>query len=136
MRHVVAEARLGRPLISALQEVADRVKSEDFSWVVSAIAIQREIGGNLAELLDIVADTMLARARLRREARTLTAEGRLGAVIISVLPVAIGLFVYAVNPGYISPLFHSAAGEIMFYGSVALAVVGILWLRKIVQFEV
>jgi len=136
MRHVVAEARLGRPLVSALQEVADRVKSEDFAWVVSAIAIQREIGGNLAELLDIVGDTMLARARLRREARTLTAEGRLGAVIISVLPVAIGLFVYAVNPGYIEPLFHSTSGEIMFWGSVALAGVGILWLRKIVQFEV
>jgi len=116
--------------------VADRVKSEDFAWVVSAIAIQREIGGNLAELLDIVADTMTARARLRREARTLTAEGRLGAVIISVLPVAIGLFVYAVNPSYIRPLFHSSGGEVMFYGSIVLAATGILWLRKIVQFEV
>ncbi len=136
LRHVVAEARLGRPLADALQEVADRVRSEDFSWVVSAIAIQREIGGNLAELLDIVSDTMLARARIRREARTLTAEGRLGAIIISVLPVAIGIFVWANNPSYLRPLFHSTAGEVMFYGAIGLMVAGILWLRKIVQFEV
>jgi tight adherence protein B len=136
MRHVVAEASLGRPVVAALDDVARRVRSEDFSWVVSAIGIQREIGGNLAELLDIVAATMLARARLRREAKTLTAEGRLGAVIISILPIAIGLFVYAVNPSYIHPLLHSGAGEILFYGSIGLAIVGILWIRRIVHFEV
>ena len=70
MRHVVAEARLGRPLSSALDEVAQRVRSEDFEWVVSAIGIQREVGGNLSELLDIVAETMNARSRLRQEAHT------------------------------------------------------------------
>ncbi|HML00985.1 MAG TPA: type II secretion system F family protein, partial [Acidimicrobiales bacterium] len=96
----------------------------------------REVGGNLAELLDIVAATMLARARLRREARTLTAEGRIGAIIISVMPVAIGLFVYAVNPSYIRPLFHTAAGELLFYGSIVLGVLGIVWIRKVVRFEV
>ena len=136
MRQVVAEGELGRPVVAALDDVARRVRSEDFSWVVSAIGIQREIGGNLAELLDIVAATMLARARLRREAKTLTAEGRLGAVIISILPIAIGLFVYAVNPSYINPLLHSGAGEILFYGSIGLAIVGILWIRRIVHFEV
>lgn len=136
MRHVVAEASLGRPVTSALDDVAQRVRSEDFSWVVSAIGIQREIGGNLAELLDTVAATMLARARLRQEAKTLTAEGRLGAVIISILPIAIGLFVYAVNPSYINPLLHSPAGELLLYGSIGLAVIGILWIRRIVHFEV
>ncbi|HLI74240.1 MAG TPA: type II secretion system F family protein, partial [Acidimicrobiales bacterium] len=135
-RHVVAEARLGRPLVDALNEVAERVQCEDFEWVVSAIGIQREVGGNLAELLDIVSETMTARARLRREARTLTAEGRIGAIVISVLPVAIGIFVYAVNPSYISPLFHTASGEIFFYGSIVLGVLGILWLRKLVDIEV
>ncbi len=136
MRHVVAEARLGRPLVDALSEVAQKVRSDDFEWVVTAIGIQREVGGNLAELLDIVADTMIARARIRRDAHTLTAEGRLGAAVISILPVAIGVFVYAVNPGYISPLFHQAFGEILFYGSIALAVIGILWMRKLVDIEV
>ena len=136
MRHVVAEARLGRSLTDALAEVAQRVRSDDFEWVVTAIGIQREVGGNLAELLDIVADTMLARARIRREAHTLTAEGRIGAVVISVLPIAIGVFVYSVNPSYISPLLHQAFGEILFYGSIVLALIGILWVRKLVDIEV
>jgi tight adherence protein B len=136
MRTVVREARLGRPLIDALSDVARRIRSDDFEWVVQAIAIQREVGGNLAELLDIVADTMNARARLRREVRTLTAEGRIGAIIISILPIAIGLFVWAVNPDYIIPLFHSTSGEIAFYGSIVLGVLGIAWIRQIVRIEV
>jgi tight adherence protein B len=136
LRHVVADARLGRSLVDALHEVAERVRSEDFEWVVTAIGIQREVGGNLAELLDIVVETMTARARIRREARTLTAEGRIGAVVISVMPIAIGLFVYAVNPSYISPLLHQAFGEILFYGSIILGVIGILWVRKLVNIEV
>jgi tight adherence protein B len=136
MRHVVAEARLGRPLSSALEEVSERVKSDDFSWVVSAIGIQREVGGNLAELLDIVADTMNARARLRQEAHTLTAEGRIGAIVISILPVAIGLFIYSTNPTYLSPLFHSGLGKIMFFGCLGLAIVGIEWMRRTVKIEI
>ncbi|HVA02106.1 MAG TPA: type II secretion system F family protein [Acidimicrobiales bacterium] len=136
MRHVVAEARLGRSLVDALSEVAQRVRSDDFEWVVTAIGIQREVGGNLAELLDIVADTMIARARIRGEAKTLTAEGRIGAAVISILPIAIGFFVYAVNPSYISPLFHQAFGEILFYGSIGLGVIGIYWTRKLVDIEV
>jgi len=136
MRHVVAEARLGRSLASALDEVAQRVHSEDFEWVVAAIGIQREVGGNLAELLDIVADTMNARSRLRQEAHTLTAEGRIGAIVISLLPIAIGLFVYSVNPSYLSPLFHSGIGKIMFYGCVILALGGIEWMRRIVKIEI
>jgi len=136
MRQVVAEVRLGRPLVDALTDVAEETKSEDFAWVVSAIAIQREVGGNLAELLDIVAETMNARARLRREVKTLTAEGRIGAIIISIMPIAIGLFVYSVNPGYLTPLFHSTPGRLVVFGSIALAVVGILWIRSIVKIEV
>ena len=136
MRQVVTESRLGRPLVQALDEVAQRLHSDDFDWVVTAIAIQREVGGNLAELLDIVAATMQERERLRREVQTLTAEGRIGAIIISILPVAIGLFVYAVNPSYIQPLWHSVAGKIALFGSIGLAVAGIAWLRKIVQIEI
>jgi tight adherence protein B len=136
IRHVVAEARLGRPLVSALEEVAQRVRSDDFQWVVTAIGIQREVGGNLAELLDIVAETMTARARLRQEAKTLTAEGRMSAIVISVLPVAIGLFVYVTNPTYLHPLFHSGLGEILFFGSIVVGLAGVVWIRNIVKFEV
>jgi tight adherence protein B len=136
MRHVVAEARLGRPLSSALDEVAQRVKSEDFEWVVSAIGIQREVGGNLAELLDIVAETMNARSRLRQEAHTLTAEGRIGAIVISVLPIGIGIFIYGTNRSYLDPLLHSGLGQVMFYGCIGLALAGMLWMRKIVKIEI
>jgi tight adherence protein B len=136
MRHVVAEARLGRPLASALDEVAQRVKSEDFEWVVSAIGIQREVGGNLSELLDIVADTMNARSRLRQEAHTLTAEGRIGAIVISLLPVAIGVFIYGTNRSYLDPLLHTGVGQVMFYGCIGLAVAGMLWMRSIVKIEI
>jgi len=136
MRHVVAEARLGRPLASALDEVAQRVRSDDFEWVVSAIGIQREVGGNLAELLDIVAETMNARSRLRQEASTLTAEGRIGAIVISLLPIAIGVFVYAVNPSYMSPLFHTGTGKLMFYGCIGLALVGMVWIRRVVKIAI
>lgn len=135
MRKVVTETRLGRPLIEALDDLATRMKSEDFDWVVTAIAIQREVGGNLAELLDIVAGTMQERERIRREVSTLTAEGRIGAIIISLLPIAIGLFVYSVNRSYISPLWHSGLGKIFLIGSILLAVVGVFWLRQIVEIE-
>ena len=136
MRQVVTECRLGRPVVESLDDVAKRIHSEDFDWVVQAIAIQREVGGNLAELLDIVAATMQERERLRREVRTLTAEGRIGAVIITVLPVLIGLFVWATNRSYLEPLFHNTGGEIAFYGCIGLAVVGIFWLRKIIEIEI
>jgi tight adherence protein B len=136
MRHVVAEARLGRPLSSALDEVAQRVKSEDFEWVVSAIGIQREVGGNLAELLDIVADTMNARSRLRQEAHTLTAEGRIGAIVISLLPIGIGVFIYLTNRTYLTPLIHTGLGQVLFYGCIVLALAGMLWMRNIVKIEI
>ena len=136
MRHVVAEARLGRPLASALDEVAQRVKSEDFEWVVAAIGIQREVGGNLSELLDIVAETMNARSRLRQEAHTLTAEGRIGAIVISLLPIGIGVFIYGTNRTYLSPLLHNGLGQVMFYGCIVLALIGMLWMRRIVKIEI
>jgi tight adherence protein B len=136
MRHVVAEARLGRPLASALDEVAQRVRSDDFAWVVAAIGIQREVGGNLAELLDIVAETMNSRSRLRQEAHTLTAEGRIGAIVISLLPIAIGVFIYSTNRSYLDPLFHSGLGQVMFYGCIGLALAGMVWMRQIVRIEI
>jgi tight adherence protein B len=78
---------------------------------------------------------MQERERLRREVKTLTAEGRIGAIILSILPLAIGLFVYAVNPSYIQPMWHSLVGKIFLFGSAGLMGLGIVWLRKIVRIE-
>ena len=82
LRRVVTEARLGRPLEEALDGVAERMDSPDFAWAVMAIRIQREVGGNLAELLMTVAETMTQRERLRRDVAALTAEGRISAIVL------------------------------------------------------
>ncbi len=90
LRRVVTESRLGRPLEESLDGVAERMDSADFSWAVMAIRIQREVGGNLSELLLTVADTMTQRERLRRDVRALTAEGRMSAIVLGLLPIGLG----------------------------------------------
>ncbi len=135
LRRVLVEARLGRPLETALDDSARRVHSKDYEWAVMAIKIQREVGGNLAELLQTVAETMVARQRLRREIQTLTAEGRISAIVLGILPLAIGAAVYALNPGYLDPLFHRGSGQILLLGSILVAIAGFLWMKKIIDIE-
>ena len=136
LRRVLAEARLGRPLEEALQDVAVRMKSLDFDWAVMAIRIQREVGGNLAELLTTVADTMVQRSRIRGEVKTLTAEGRLSAIIMGLLPLGLGGFMFMSSPDYIGTLFKSGAGWAMVVGSGLAGVAGFAWLQKIIKIEV
>jgi tight adherence protein B len=136
LRRVLAEARLGRPLEDSLADTAQRMGSPDFDWAVMAIRIQREVGGNLAELLQTVGETMIARERMRREVRALTAEGRISAVILGILPVALGGVMYAVNPEYIQTLFNHTSGHIMLGGAGVLALVGFYWMKKTIEIEV
>ncbi|HYH50332.1 MAG TPA: type II secretion system F family protein [Acidimicrobiia bacterium] len=136
LRRVLAEARLGRPLEDALGDVAVRMESRDFDWSVLAIRIQREVGGNLAELLQTVAETMVQRSRLRGEVRALTAEGRISGVIMGLLPVGLALFMLTASPGYINDLFSSLAGWGMVIGSAVMAAVGFAWIQKIIKIEV
>jgi tight adherence protein B len=135
-QRVVAEIRLGRPAEDALEALAERVGSPDFKWAVLAVNIQREVGGNLAEILDNVADTLRERAMLRRQVRVLTAEGRLSAWVLALLPVGIALYITAVNPEYIGTLVTETMGLIMLAGSLILLVAGVLWMRKIVNIDV
>jgi tight adherence protein B len=135
-QRVVAEIRLGRPAEDALEALAERVGSADFKWAVLAVNIQREVGGNLAEILDTVADTLRERAMLRRQVRVLTAEGRLSAWVLALLPVAIGLYMAAVNPSYIGLLVTTTIGWVMLGTAIALMGLGILWMRKIVNIDV
>jgi tight adherence protein B len=135
-QRVVAEIRLGRPAEDALEALAERVGSPDFKWAVLAVNIQREVGGNLAEILDTVADTLRERAMLRRQIKVLTAEGRLSAWVLGALPFVIAFYMYAVNPTYIGKLFDSTYGIIMVVVALALMVAGILWMRKIVDIDV
>jgi len=136
LRRVVTEARLGRPLEEALEGVAERMDSADFGWAVMAIRIQREVGGNLAELLVTVADTMVERERLRRDVNALTAEGRVSAIVLGLLPVGIGLFILGANPGYMDPLFDEALGRIMLIGAGLLMLGGFYWMKKTIEVEI
>ena len=135
-QRVGAEIRLGRPAEDALEALAERVGSPDFKWAVLAVNIQREVGGNLAEILDTVADTLRERAMLRRQIKVLTAEGRLSAWVLGALPFAIALYMYAVNPEYIGRLWSDTYGIIMVIVALVLMVAGILWMRKIVDIDV
>ncbi len=136
LRRVVTETRLGRSLEEALEAVAERMDSDDFAWAVMAIRIQREVGGNLAELLMTVADTMTQRERLRRDVLTLTAEGRMSAIIIGALPPVLGLVMYVMNPGYIQELFTPGLGYALIGISVVMMGIGFAWMKKTVTIEV
>ncbi len=135
-QRVVAEIRLGRAAEDAMESMAERVGSADFKWAVLAVNIQREVGGNLAEILDNVADTLRERAMIRRQIRVLTSEGRLSAWVLAILPVAIGLYMFAVNPDYIKLLFTTTIGLVMLITALCLLVVGMFWMKKIVDIDV
>lgn len=132
----IAEARLGRPVVDTMEAIADRMKSEDFKWAVMAIEIQREVGGNLAEVLQTVADTMRQRNRLKGEIRALTAEGRLSAIVLALLPIVLFAFLFTTNRDYLEPLFTQVPGLIAIGVGLALMAAGIYWLKKIVDIEV
>ena len=133
---IMAEARLGRPLEEALDAAVERIQSEDFKWAVMAIKIQREVGGNLAELLLTVSDTMTQRERLRREVAALTAEGRVSAGVLGILPPALGLAMYVMNPDYIAKLFDETFGNIMLGAAAVSMIVGFAWMKKLITITV
>ncbi len=132
----MAEMRLGRPMIDALGDIAIRMESKDFEWTVLAISIQREVGGNLAEVLQTTAETILHRNRFRREVKALTAEGRFSMWIMAGLPVVVFLGISILNPGYAEPLYTTVAGYVMMGAGVMLMGVGIFWMNRIVKIEV
>jgi tight adherence protein B len=132
-RRVVIETRLGVPLEDSLEGVAHRMESRDWEWVVMAIRIQREVGGNLAELLLQVAETLREREFLRRHVRALSAEGRLSAYILGGLPPAFLLFLAVSKPDYVHPLFSTSIGFILDIGMALLLGVGVLWMSKVAK---
>ncbi len=136
LQRVFTEVRLGRAVEDALGDTADRMDSNDLRWTVMAIKIQREVGGNLAILLDTVADTMMKRERIRREVRALTAEGRLSAVVLSLVSPVLGFAIWVLQPTYLKPLFHDGIGIVGLVVAIVLSVVGWFWLRRIIQIEV
>jgi tight adherence protein B len=132
-RRLVLETRLGRPVVEALAAMHERVGSVDFGWVVQAIEMNLESGGNLAEVLETVAGTIRERAQLRRQVKSLSAEGRMSGWILLALPFALAGVMGATNPAYLSELYLTVPGRIMLGVAVVLMTIGTIWIRKTVK---
>jgi tight adherence protein B len=130
--HVLVESRLGRDLSDAMRALAQRMESKDLEWVVSAIDINRETGGNLSEVLTGVSTTVRERQRMARHVRTLTAEGRLSARILTALPFLMALFQWRTNPEHFA-LLTQGVGLAALITAGVLLVLGTIWVRKIVN---
>lgn len=136
LSRAVARSRIGVPLDEALDTVADRMDSRDLKWTVIAIRTQREVGGNLAEVLGHTVETMRDRASIRRHVRGLSAEGRLSAYVLIALPIIVGGWLFLTSRSYVRPLYTTGPGIIMMTVAVILMVVGSVWMRKLATVEV
>jgi len=135
-RRVITETRLGISLDDALEGVSARFDSKDFAWVVMAIRIQRQVGGNLAELLDTVAATMREREYMRRQVAALAAEGKLSAWVLGGLPPLFVVYLLLTKREYVMPMFTEPLGWLMLAGAATLLSVGIFWMSRLVKVEV
>lgn len=132
---LVRETQMGRSIYDALESSRQRVANDDFSWVIEAIAIHRDIGGDLAELIDNVSETIRARNRIRRRVKALSAEGRLSAIILFVLPLVMTLVLRLGNPDYFTELTGTTMGQIMIVVGVVLLLIGGAWLRRLIRIQ-
>lgn len=135
-KRVLVEARIGLSLEDAFDGVAHRFQSKDFAWTVMAIRIQRQVGGNLAELLTTVASTMRERAYLRRQVRSLSAEGRLSAMILCALPPVFALYLFLTNREFLVPLVTDARGLMLSIGGIVWLSIGVFWMSRMVKVDV
>jgi tight adherence protein B len=132
----LAATRIGAELEDALDRVALRMRNADLTWIVMAIRIQRQVGGNLAEVLMNTVATMRDRSQTRRHVRALSAEGRLSAYVLIALPVGLAAVLFWLRPEYMRPLHTTVVGVVMLSVAAVLVVLGSLWMRKLVRVEV
>lgn len=136
MRLVCQEMRLGVPVEDALTSLYKRMPSDDMDLVVTAISIVRDVGGNLTEIFDNIATLIRERQRIEGKIRTLTAQGKLQAIVMCLLPVLVSAGVYFVAPDMFQVLFHTLKGWIVLFGVMLLMAVAILIIRKIIRIDV
>ena len=130
------EMRFGMPFDDAVLGMTDRVDLVDTRMFATAVLVQREVGGNLAEILDNLANTIRARFSIRRQLRVITAQGRLSGYILSVLPIAVGLGIWLLSPGFMEPLLATSTGHALIVAAIVAQVLGYLWIRRIVNIEI
>lgn len=133
---VVTEVKLGLPFEMALEHMRERMPSEDLELMVVAMGVQRTIGGNLAEILLIISETIRLRVRFHRDVRTLTAQARYSSYIITALPVAVGIAINFMDRSYESFLYTTTLGNVMIGGAILMLCLGFYFLQKIANIEV
>lgn len=136
VQKVVNEVNLGATLETALENMQKRVDSPDFELVVTAVLIQRQVGGNLAQILDTISDTINERIRMRREVMALTAQGRMSGIVLGILPIALGTYLTLVSPDYMRPLFEEPMGRMAIVIAIIMEIIGFVVIRKIVDIKV
>ena len=132
---VLTESRLGKPLEAALWDMSARLGSKNFDFVITAVKIQQQVGGSLAGLVDMVADTVRQRQQFIRKVKGLTAMGRAGAYVLVALPFFIAAIITIINPTYMYPLYHTQTGHMLIYTGLGMMAFGSLVLKKIVSFK-
>ncbi|WP_258802874.1 type II secretion system F family protein [Pseudarthrobacter sp. NS4] len=135
LARIVNETRIGKDPRLAIDEAATRMRSEDFRWIGQAIQINREVGGDLAEVLEEVAGTIRERSEIKGHVRSLSAEGKMSAYILMALPVGVAFFISLMNPGYMRVFFTHPVGIIMLVASVLMFVIGGFWMSRTVKIK-
>jgi tight adherence protein B len=135
-RQLFEEQRFGLPFEDALLGLADRNALVDVRILVTAVLIQREAGGNLAEILDKIAQTVRARFTIRRQLRVYTAQGRLSGYVLAALPIVVALAIFAIDRSYASMLVTEPLGRAMVIVAVVMQILGYLWIRRIIDIEI
>lgn len=135
-KHVMRDINLGASVEHALDDMDKRVNSPDFSLVVTAVLIQQQVGGDLAHILDTISETIQDRIRMRREVKTLTAQGRMSGWVLVALPVITGFLISATSPGYMEPLFNEKIGQIAIVIAIVMDIIGYIVIQRIVDIDV
>ena len=135
LSRVVNEARVGRDPESTMMEIANRMDSEDFSWIAEAILINREVGGDLAQVLDQVGETIRERAQIKGQVTALAAEGKISAYILVALPIGVSLMLGLVNPTYIGTLFTHPLGIGMLLAALVMLAIGSFWMSRTIRIK-
>lgn len=133
---IINESRLGRDLVAAMLDTAERMQSEDFRWFAEAVDVQRDSGGNLNDIIETVAETIRGRAEIREKIRAYASEGKASCYVLMALPVALAVVYTVMNPGYLDPLFSTTIGLMLLLLSGVLYTISWFWMRAIIAIKV
>jgi tight adherence protein B len=132
---IVNETRIGKDARQAFEDVADRMDSEDFRWIGQAVQINREVGGDLAEVLDQVAGTIRERSEIKGQIRSLSAEGKMSAYVLMAMPVGVAVILAFINPGYLNVFVNHPIGLVMLVGALLMFAVGGFWMSRVIKIK-